>query len=147
MNHLINEYTPGKVVAGRLAKGSDLLGGLKEVCQDQGITTGLVTGIGAVSKVNLVCYNQVERRYDSSVASDERYEIASLTGNVSLLGGEPFVHIHVVLSGPDGTTLGGHVEPGCEVFLCEFAITDLTGGPALERSFDEATGLNVWPVK
>ena len=85
MEHLINEYKTGRVIAGRIATGADLLGSLNDICKEKGIKAGSVTAIGALSKVNLVCYNQTLRKYEESVHAHNRYEIASLVGNVSLL--------------------------------------------------------------
>ena len=146
MEHLINEYKTGRVIAGRIATGADLLGSLNDICKEKGIKAGSVTAIGALSKVNLVCYNQTLRKYEESVHAHNRYEIASLVGNVSLFEGAPFVHAHMILSGPDGEIIGGHVEPKCEVFLCEYSITELVGN-GLERQFDDATGLNAWRIE
>ena len=146
MKHLVNEYKPERIIAGRIATGADLLGSLNEICKEKGINAGSVTAIGALSKVNLVCYNQSLRKYEESVHIHNRYEIASLVGNVSMFKGVPFVHAHMILSGPDGEIIGGHVEPKCEVFLCEYAITELKG-PSLERVFDDVTGLNAWRIE
>ena len=40
---------------------------------------------------------------------DEKTELVSLDGTVSLRNGEPSVHLHAVLALSDGTTRGGHV--------------------------------------
>ena len=75
-------------------------------------------------------------------------EVVSLAGNVSMLDGAPFAHLHAVLAGRvdgeaerDFAAYGGHlfrgiVSPTFEVFLTEFA-------QAVERKPEAATGLNL----
>lgn len=138
-----NSYTIKQVVMGRLALGADLIEGLTAICEEKNITVGMVSAIGALQEASLVCYNQTTQEYESSVKTKEKFEIASLTGNVSLLDGKTFLHLHSVLSGPDGKTVAGHVAPGCKIFLCEYVITELSG-QKLERTLDDKTGLNIW---
>ena len=50
-------------------------------------------------------------------------EVLSLQGNVSMLEGRPFVHVHAVLGGHDFSASGGHLFSGIvdvtlEVALC-----------------------------
>lgn len=139
----VNSYTIKQVVMGRLAYGDDLIESLTAICEEKKITAGTVTAIGALSEASLVCYNQTKQKYEQSVKTKERFEIASLTGNISLLDDKTFLHLHAVLSNVKGETLAGHVESGCRVFICEFAITELSGPPLL-RGYDDKTGLNLW---
>ena len=44
---------------------------------------------------------------------------------------------------PTGATVGGHLLRGCEVFVAEVMIREITG-VSLVRDPDEATGLALW---
>ena len=70
-------------------------------------------------------------------------EIISCFGNATLRDGKPFVHVHVVLSDCEGKTFSGHLLPGTTLFACEVFIDEFEG-EALDRSYDELTGLHLW---
>ena len=72
-------------------------------------------------------------------------EITSLIGNISLRDDEPMVHAHLTLADSDGTSYGGHLQPGTIVFAGEFII-DACEGSQLSRSFDDQTGLALWKI-
>jgi len=62
-----------------------------------------------------------------------------------LKGGEPFVHVHVVLSDEKGNTKAGHLLEGI-VFAAEVHLSQLEG-PKLERKYDEVTELMLWVTR
>lgn len=136
------EYTVKKITQGRLIKGSDIIEDIKAFLKEKTIQSGIISGIGAVSKVNIGYYDQKERTYKTK-AFDEPMEILSLKGNISIKDHEPFPHLHGVFSRQDGSCIGGHIFEGTEVFAFEFEIIELTGD-AFIRYYDEDTGLYLW---
>jgi len=126
----------------RLPKGKDLLEALTEAAAAINATKAHVTVIGALEKTKLGYYLQDERRY-IDVAYDEHVEILCAMGNISLKDGVPFVHLHLTLSRKDCSCLGGHAVAGNIIFAAEACITPVAGD-ALERGFDEPTGLYLW---
>ena len=132
----------GRAAFARLPTGSDLLAGLNEAAERLGIRAGTLQVIGAVSKLSVGYYDQREREYRTHAPPGE-WEIASGLGNVSLRDGRPFVHLHVVATGPDGQTTGGHLMEGTVVFLAEAYFRALDGEPPV-RELDEETGLPAW---
>ena len=125
----------------RLARGADLLAGVVAAAKGAGISTAWVQGIGALDGARLAWYDQEAMTYRESGFSGG-LEILSLAGNLSLREGELFPHLHLVLSGPDGSPVGGHALPGCKVFVAELA---LWPHPPLERLADTPSGLWLWP--
>jgi len=136
------EYDVKKVYVGRLDHGDDLLESLQKFVEDNDIRTGIIQVIGAAQRVTLGFYDGHKREYKKIEIEDE-LEIAGGWGNVSLKDGRPMVHLHVVVSDREGRAFGGHVFEGTKVFACEFVIKHLEG-PALERAFDDVTGLTLW---
>jgi uncharacterized protein len=126
----------------RLAKGEDLLEGLTAAANELEIRAATLQVIGATSRLLLGYYDQDAREYRTHEYGGG-FEIASGLGNVSIKDGEPFVHLHVVASGPNGDANGGHVMPGSIVFLAEAYFRRLDGDPPV-RGFDEDTGLQAW---
>ena len=132
----------GKASFIRLAKGEDLLEGLTAGIKELGIRAGTLQVIGATSRLVLGYYDQEAREYLNH-GYEGGFEIASGIGNISIKEGEPFVHLHVVATGPNGDANGGHVMPGSVVFLAEGYVRALDGEPPV-REYDEETGLFAW---
>lgn len=126
----------------RPAYGTDLVQELQDFVQKEGINLAWISGVGAVVKANLRFYNQVEKSW-LDIAVNKNLEVINLTGNISLLNGEPIVHVHITLSDEEGRCYGGHVGPGTMVFNMEILLTTLTGRP-VTRKLDTDTGLTLW---
>lgn len=137
-------YASDSLVLLRLPTGSDLLEGLTRAAADLGIRAASVTVIGAVSSLAYGYYDQAAHEYHT-LRHDGEMEISAAMGNVSLKAGEPFVHLHIVASGTDGSSVGGHLMPGTVVFVAEAAFHVLRGETPV-REPDETTGLDLWPT-
>ncbi|HEX5578312.1 MAG TPA: DUF296 domain-containing protein, partial [Candidatus Limnocylindria bacterium] len=59
--------------------------------------------------------------------------------------GAPFLHAHASFAARNGDTVGGHLLPGCAVFVAEVTIREM-GDVDLQRLPDEITGLALWPL-
>jgi predicted DNA-binding protein with PD1-like motif len=138
------EAHAGRAFVGRLAPGTDLVAEIERFCAEQGIHSAWVSAIGAVSHAAFGYYEQDEHRY-LELSSDHHHEITSFTGNISLREGKPFLHAHAGFASRDGDSVGGHVLPGCIVFVGEVTIREM-GDIELERLPDEVTGLALWPL-
>ena len=132
----------GKAAFVRLERGSDMLQGLNEAAAKLGIEAGTVQAIGAVSELAVGYFDQDRKEYRTN-AFPSAYEIGSGLGNVSIKDGQPFVHLHVIATGPDGATVGGHLMEGTKVYMVEAYLRQL-GGTAPVREQDDDIGLAVW---
>ncbi|HON85322.1 MAG TPA: DNA-binding protein [Syntrophorhabdaceae bacterium] len=130
------------IFQGRLQKGDDLIEGIKAFLKDESIHKGIISGIGAASRVSIGYYDQTEKRYKMDTF-EEPMEILSIKGNISIKDGEPFPHLHGVFSKKDHTCLGGHIFEGTEVFAFEFEVLEFSGDTFI-RGYDEETGLYLW---
>jgi len=93
----------------RLNKGDLIPKSIIEIAKANNYKTALLQGIGGFSKATLAYFNHQKKKYEE-IEYDEQFEVVSLTGNITLKDGEPFVHLHVVLSRKDMSTLGGHLS-------------------------------------
>lgn len=121
----------------RLDEGEEIISALNAFCEAHGVTGGGVQGIGAVSEATIGCYSPEKKDYVKRDLRGEM-EIVSLTGNVTLFEGRPFVHAHAALAGrvegmPDGdfAAAGGHLFRGLISPMAEIIITSF--GAALPR--------------
>ncbi len=152
---VISEYKLNKILMGRLQHQADLLEEINKTCKENNIKAGLVSVIGAVSNVKLGFYDQKTHKYSCFIPGvkgigikekDDRFtpfEIVGGLGNISLKDGEPFAHIHLIVSDKEGKTYGGHLMPGTSIFAAEIIIQSFDG-PELYRGFDQITGLPLW---
>jgi hypothetical protein len=72
--------------------------------------------------------------------------VLSGLGNISILDGEPFVHVHMTVADKDGNAFGGHLDKGTKVWLIEAIIKQpsFLFGKGIERNFDDEICLSVW---
>ena len=123
-----------------LQRGEELHEALLTYARDTGLTSAWVSGLGGASGVTLGFYDIETKSYEWKEI-DEPLEIVSLTGNLSLVDGEPFWHIHGAFSGRDFQTMSGHVKSMRVGLTCELHITSL--GLSLHRDYDDTTGLKL----
>jgi predicted DNA-binding protein with PD1-like motif len=122
--------------------GTDLLPELGTFVRAHGINLAWLSGVGAVSRATIRYYDQPSQTWvDNDL--DRRLEVAGLWGNVSLLNGEPSVHVHCVLADEQGRCYGGHLGADTLVFNLEIQMTVFTG-PSVLRKMDPQTGLSTW---
>ncbi len=138
------EYERKRTFMGRIPYGEDLLASLTGFAREKGITKGRLQMIGAVQGAVVGFYDSRSGKYEDMVF-DKPMEVLSLTGNISLKDGEPFVHAHITLGDDKGQSFGGHLMAGTVVFAAEFIIDEFEGKD-LEREYDETTGLALWNI-
>ena len=120
----------------RLEKGEEIAESLKRFCQEKGIKSGSISGIGATDNVSLKYYDLAKKQYTAKHFRSENYEILSINGNVSLLNDEPFTHIHITLSDSHHHAFGGHLESAVISVTCEIAL-QMTDGIVLRKRNEE----------
>lgn len=126
----VREFAPG---AGRTYKlsfkaGDDVMGGMARFAATHPMQQAQLSGVGGTIKATLAWYDPEVRAFRQIVV-DEKCEISGVTGTITTdTQGRPSVHLHLVLTRRDGSTVSGHlisatVDPILEVF-----VTDLGPG-------------------
>lgn len=123
-----------------LARGEELFTTLISWCQDNDLSGGTLTGLGATDQIELAYYHLPTKTYERHVINEE-VEILTLQGNLGTLASKPILHIHGVFGKRDLSTFGGHlfklrVSGACEIHFNSFTTP-------LPREHDEETGLNL----
>ncbi|MBA3687856.1 MAG: DNA-binding protein [Chloroflexi bacterium] len=136
------EAAPGRIWVGRLETGDDLVEEIERVCVEHDVRAAWVCAIGAVKHAAFAYYEQNDRRY-LELESTGHHEITGFVGNVSMRDDLPFLHAHATFGDRSGAAVGGHLVRGCEVFVAEITIREMTG-VELIRTPDEVTGLALW---
>lgn len=133
------------IIVRRLRPGADLLEELQAMALKEDISLGLVSGIGGLKSAAVGIFLPDESRYETREFKGE-LEICHLSGNISLKEGRPFVHAHLVISDRQGRAWGGHLLPGCRIFVAEVVILSLEGAKRERLPQTELSGLALWPL-
>ena len=138
----MTNYKLKRTIIGQFPHGTDLLEGLTQLVQKENIRCGRIHGIGATTHAIVAYYDQNTKKYNS-MEFKGGMEILNMHGNVSIRDVKPFVHVHILLSDPQGKVFGGHLMAGTKLWACEVFIDEYEG-EELVRGHDEKTGLFLW---
>lgn len=137
----------------RIMKDEELITELTNFCKEKLILGASLTGIGGANKCEIAYFSMETKQYSSKVFN-EQLELLSITGNITIVNKQPFVHAHVVLGDKGMKTYGGHLKnaivcPTAEIILTEFVDETVDGANGIgtklkiERKKDEISGLNL----
>lgn len=124
----------------RLEKGEDVVEKLTSFVRERGIKAGSVSGIGAVENITLGYFDPATREYHKETFPGS-YEVANISGNVSVLEGEEMLHLHATIADTNHNAKAGHIFAGRVSVTLEVAVMPFPG--TVERRMDEAIGLNL----
>ena len=131
----------GEKIVVRLNPGEEVAECIREVCRNEKVALGEVSGLGAACEVELGVFDTGEKK-DYGKSFKGIYEIASLTGNITQQGGNPYLHLHMVIGNPlEGECHGGHLNRAVISATAEIFITVLDGTAG--RRMSESIGLNL----
>lgn len=119
-------------------RGERLVDSLTRQLTAAGIAGGTLSGLGALTEVELGYYHLARKEY-ARREFNGIYELLSLNGNVALKDGAPFVHVHAVLGDADFATFGGHLFDATVAVTAELALVPFDFAPV--RSFVPEIGL------
>lgn len=130
----------GNTLIIRVDRGEELIEGIKTAVKKEKVRLGIVSGIGAASSTTLGVYNVEEQKYYQSVFNGI-HEITHLSGNISEMNGETYLHLHITISDEEGHAYGGHLNEAVIGATSEIFIQIIEG--SVDRYKDEETGLNL----
>lgn len=124
----------------RIDKGEEVIQTIKKVCEDNKIKLGSISGIGAANKVTIGLFDTKAKEYHSQELIGD-YEITNLSGNLSTMNGEIYLHLHIGLSDSKYNVYGGHLTSAVISGTGEIIIEEING--EIEREFNKEVGLNL----
>lgn len=138
------ELEPARYFLLRLAKDENVIETITAFCSEQHIHTATFSAIGAVKEATVGFYDLGIKSYGKKEYPDAM-EVASMTGNVALVDGKPFIHCHAVLSGIEegsqNDPIGGHVFTATVAVTLEVALVSYEGD--ISRALDNEIGLKL----
>jgi uncharacterized protein len=133
----------GKTWLIRLPDDGDLLTSIEEICRKHRIQTAVFTVWGAARNCTWGVYDPTQQVY-ASFHREEIFQIAHCTGNVSMENERIKAVAAGVLASIDGAVVAGRLFSETAVVGAEAAIW-APAGEAIQRHYDEFTGLYLWP--
>ncbi|GAH90072.1 unnamed protein product [marine sediment metagenome] len=124
----------------RIDKGEEIVETLKQFCKENKIKLGTISGIGATDRVTIGLFNTKNKQYHSQELIGD-YEITNLSGNISTMNGEIYLHLHISLADSKYNTYGGHLNSAVISGTGEIVIEEIED--IIERKFNEEVGLNL----
>ncbi|MCF0148587.1 MAG: DNA-binding protein [Clostridium sp.] len=124
----------------RLEKGEEVIESIKNLCEKEDIKAGSISGLGASNNIVVGLFKVDEKKYYSNTF-EEDFEITNLTGNISRMNGEVYLHIHGTFANFEGKCIGGHLNKAVISATSEIIITKING--EFGRRFNEEIGLNL----
>lgn len=107
-----------------LKEGESLFHNIINYASAINLDSAIFTGIGALSNILIGFYHRDTQQHTKRLFQGT-YEIASLTGNVSLTDEGLFVHIHAAIADDNFQIFGGHLISAEAGASTEIAITPL----------------------
>lgn len=119
-------------------RGELLVESLTKHCLVNNLHGGFITGLGALTDVQLGFYHLHRKNYERKTFSKE-YELLSLNGNIALKDEAPFIHVHAVLGDEDFSAFGGHLFEARVAVTAEVSIAPFDFAPV--RKLNSEIGL------
>ena len=124
----------------RIDAGQEVLACLKELCRKENVSCAHVSAIGAASHAIIGVYDLEKQEYCREELNGFM-EIASLTGNVTQMNGQVYLHLHGVLADQNHRLYGGHIIELQIGATCELYLRVLPA--SISREKDDSLGINL----
>ena len=121
----------------------EIVKALNTFCEERGIKSGTIYGIGAIDELILRFFNPQTKQYVDKTYQ-EQMEIANLTGNISQMDGKTYLHLHITVGRSDYSALAGHLLAATLNGAGEFVVEDF--GTSVTRVYVPEIGLNCYQL-
>jgi predicted DNA-binding protein with PD1-like motif len=124
----------------RIDKGEEIIESMKEFALKSGVKLGSITGIGAVNKATIGLFDTARKVYISRNLCGD-FELVSITGNITTMNGEVYIHAHACLADIESRTYGGHMNSAVISATSEVMVDTFEG--CIDRELNIDIGLNL----
>ncbi len=128
-------------VVGRLDVGEDLVEVLSRICEEREVTAGQIKAVGHFDAIELVHFDTRTQSYETLVDGEGSFDLVSLDGTVSRLGGEVALRLAAVFNviGPLGPQMVGGQLRRARAKDAEFVLESFAD-LQMERRLDPESG-------
>lgn len=132
----------------RMDKGDEIISGLLEICNKEGIESATFYGIGGCSEAEIQTFIPETGSFETKLLKG-MLELVSLTGNIMMDDeGNRHHHTHAVFSYKDSgehRVIGGHLKSVTVLYTGEIELRPVIGG-VIRRMHDPETGTGFWKL-
>jgi len=143
----------GRLIAGRILPGTDLITGIEKICEEHGVKGGWVNCLGSLQKAGYFILEPNNSKLGAGYG-----EMLKVAGPVELMGGmglicyqdgQVGVHFHATMCDKEGKVFGGHLVKGENPSLAtvELAINEIVDITMQRAHDEEADGNHFSPLK
>ena len=125
----------------RLDPGEDVCLSLLDLAEREDIHLAVFSGLGALNAFTTGVFDTEQKQYFANEFSGA-FEITSLTGTLTRMGGKPYLHAHMSAGDAQGKVFGGHLNSARVSATAEIVLRLIPG--EVNREFSEEIGLNLF---
>ena len=141
------EVKTGRLLLARMMPGEEVFSRLKEIALQEGIQRAVI--LSAIGSFDEVVFRNLQEGISLPISLDKTiefrlrgpYEVLSVEGNLFPLQGQPFLHLHCLLSNHRGEVTGGHLFSARAFSTLEILFQELSETSVMKEKSD-LTGLN-----
>lgn len=116
--------SPSRSFAVHFSAGDELMSGMTDFAEKNHLKLSEVRGLGGISSAVVSAYDPQKGAF-KRFNIDQKGELVSLQGEITVQDGKPQFHAHVVFVLVDGTVHGGHlveahINPIANLFVNEY---------------------------
>ena len=140
----------------RLLPGTELIQGIKAICREHSVKTGIVTTLlGSLRQISYVYpiaepKSKSRLKYCEPLTLQGPIEIFGADGTIGVMkdSEELAIHLHATFSDPSGTVYGGHIlEEGNPTAVTIEVAIEAFDDLLLERALDDETDMSLFTLK
>lgn len=125
----------------RIDKDEEIVSSLSKLCSLENIKLGSVSGIGAAKETTIGVFDVDSQKYFSKTICG-LFEISNLSGNISQMNGETYLHLHITIGNVDkNEVFAGHLNSAVVGATAEIVVSVIDG--EVSRKKDASIGLNL----
>ena len=125
----------------RIDKGEEIVSSLLKLCSLENIKLASVSGIGAAFDTVIGVFDVETQKYFSRTVNG-LFEISNLSGNISQMNGEIYLHLHITIGNVEKNEVyAGHLNSAVVGATAEIILSVIDG--EVSRQKDESIGLNL----
>jgi len=125
----------------RLDKGEEVIESLKKFCSEQNICLGTVSGLGAADEITIGLFETKTKEYSPKEFTGD-HELTSVLGNISMMDGCVYLHLHATIANAQCQVFGGHLSRALISATFEAVVEAIDG--KVGRKYNEDIGLNLY---
>ncbi len=133
----------------RFDKGDEIIGGILDICRNEGIKSAVFSGIGGCSSAEIQTFIPERGEFETEMLSG-MLELVSLNGNVVTDEKSGLCHhTHAVFSYKkvgEHCIAAGHMKAITVLYTAEIELRPVVDGE-ISKKFDPETGTGFWDFK